>query len=350
MTNAIKFTATSTKKVITVSVAVSREPPSVSDNRFFEYIPTKNAKVNPTIGEGWGSGEVTYLHLMVQDTGCGLTEEEMQLLFKRFSQASPRTHAQYGGSGLGLYICRQLAELHGGQIGVASEAGVGSTFGFFVMARKAAPPGRVQPRRVMAHTPEFSAHLSVSQGTTPLAENLPPANVPVVPQKDVVLAFDPKDLDILVVEDNLVNQKILVQQLKKVGSSVNAANDGLEALAFLEETHYRKEGGKKLSVILMDLEMPYVLPHFPISIAYLLIVAHSIMDGLSCVTEIRKMEKEGNIREHVPVIAVTANVRDGQITTAMKSGMDDVVSKPFRIPDLLAKIEILLGATGKKKK
>jgi CheY-like chemotaxis protein len=66
------------------------------------------------------------------------------------------------------------------------------------------------------------------------------------------------------------------------------------------------------------------------------------MDGLTCVSEIRKMEKEGKIQYHVPVIAVTANVRDGQITTAMKSGMDGVVSKPFRIPDLLAKIDRLL--------
>lgn len=68
------------------------------------------------------------------------------------------------------------------------------------------------------------------------------------------------------------------------------------------------------------------------------------MDGLTCVSEIRKMEKAGIIQGHVPVIAVTANVREGQITTALKSGMDGVVSKPFRIPDLLEKVEALLGA------
>lgn len=210
MTNAIKFTATSTRKTITVSVAVSREPPSVVKTRSFKYIPTKNAKVDPTTGEDWGTGKVLYLRLKVQDTGCGLNEEEMQVLFKRFSQASPRTHAQYGGSGLGLYICRQLAELHGGQIGVASEAGVGSTFGFFVMARKSEAPGHVQARHVMAHTPEFSADLSVSQGATPMSEDAPPTPTPIqLPVESTqVLAkeFDPKDLDILVVEDNLVNQ------------------------------------------------------------------------------------------------------------------------------------------------
>jgi hypothetical protein len=257
MTNAIKFTATSVKKTIIVSVGVSRDPPAVVNTRNFEYIPTKHANIDPTTGEEWGTGEVLYLRLKVQDTGCGLNEDEMQVLFKRFSQASPRTHAQYGGSGLGLYICRQLAELHGGQIGVASEAGVGSTFGFFVMARRSNPPGLVQPRRVMAHTPEFSADLSVSQGATPTTEDAPQimAPPPTAILEAPVKGFDPTDLDVLVVEDNLVNQKILVQQLKKAGCSVNAANDGLEALASLEETHFCKEGGKKLSIILMDLEM-----------------------------------------------------------------------------------------------
>jgi CheY-like chemotaxis protein len=256
MTNAIKFTAPSAQKRITVSVAASREPPSIN-TPYFEYIPTKNTKVDPTTGEDWGAGEVLYLRLKVQDTGCGLNEEEMQLLFKRFSQASPRTHGIYGGSGLGLYICRQLAELHGGQIGVASKAGVGSTFGFFVMARRSEPPGLVQPLQVMARTAGLSTGLSVSQGVKRLVENDDPSLIqpPTAYSEELTKGFDPKDLEILVVEDNLVNQKILVQQLKKVGSSVSAANDGLEALTFLEETHYRKEGGKRLSVILMDLEM-----------------------------------------------------------------------------------------------
>jgi len=143
--------------------------------------------------------------------------------------------------------------------------------------------------------------------------------------------FEPKELAILVVEDNLVNQKVLVNQLKKAGSSVNAANDDYEALAFLEQTHFCKVDGNKLSVILMDLEMPN-------------------MDGLTCVHHIRKMEKEGKIRKHVPIIAVTANVRDEQIAAAKNSGMDDVLSKPFRIIDLFTKIEVLFKAedmTGK---
>jgi len=72
------------------------------------------------------------------------------------------------------------------------------------------------------------------------------------------------------------------------------------------------------------------------------------MDGLTCVREIRKMQASGAIRVHVPVIAVTANVRDEHIATAKNSGMDDVVSKPFRIPDLLKQIEALLADLARK--
>jgi len=146
--------------------------------------------------------------------------------------------------------------------------------------------------------------------------------VPVV-KTTLKLSLDPKDVRILVVEDNLINQAVLVKQLKKVGSSVNVANDGIEALAFLEKTCYRTKDGVELSVILMDLEMPN-------------------MDGLTCVRHIRKMEEEGKISRHVPVIAVTANVRDEQVAAAKKSGMDDVVSKPFRITELYGKIESVL--------
>jgi CheY-like chemotaxis protein len=325
MTNAIKFTANADTRVIKVSLGVSSSPPRTLNTPDFQYIPTKTPNAKATIGKDWGAGEVLYLRFKVQDTGCGLTLEEKQVLFKRFSQASPRTHAQYGGSGLGLFISRQLAELHGGQIGVASEAGLGSTFGFFIEVRRSSPPEKDTQQGVLPIEREFSGDTSLNQIFTPqrldVASTSPEASLL---STKATPKLDPKYLDILVVEDNLVNQKVLMKQLMKFGSSVSVANDGLEALKFLEETHYRKKGGHNLSVILMDLEMPN-------------------MDGLTCVREIRKMEEQGKINSHVPVIAVTANVRDEQVTAAKRSGMDDVVSKPFRIPDLLDKIEALLS-------
>lgn len=77
-----------------------------------------------------------YIIITVQDTGRGLSGHERDLLFHRFSQASPRTHIQYGGNGLGLFISRRLAELQGGAIGFSSDPGKGSTFSFYVKARR----------------------------------------------------------------------------------------------------------------------------------------------------------------------------------------------------------------------
>jgi CheY-like chemotaxis protein len=130
-------------------------------------------------------------------------------------------------------------------------------------------------------------------------------------------------LHILVVEDNIVNQKILAKQLRKAGCVVSTADNGLFALTELKKTAYCIPDGVPLSIILMDWEMPE-------------------MNGLECAREIRRMQEDGEIHGHVPIIAVTANVRGEQIATARESGMDDVVSKPFRVPELLIKVKDLL--------
>jgi PAS domain S-box-containing protein len=326
MTNAIKFTAPSERRVITVAVSASKTPPQGTEVPGFQYVPSQVEATNPANSEEWGNGEILYVRFQVQDTGCGLTHEEKQILFQRFKQASPRTHAQYGGSGLGLFISKRIAELHGGQIGVASEAGVGSFFGFFVQGRRAEPPSNNASQESLQIERHFTGGetVTLNRGVAPqrqdFASSGPAANLVATKASP---ELDPKDIHILVVEDNLINQKVLVSQLKKVGCTVHVANDGLEALAFLEKTHFLTKDGAWLNVILMDLEMPN-------------------MDGLTCVREIRKMEDEGRIARRVPVIAVTANVRDEQVATALRSGMDDVVSKPFRIPELLKKIGALL--------
>jgi PAS domain S-box-containing protein len=325
ITNAIKFTAAAQVRMITVSVGVSRQPPLMKNTTNFMYIPPRTVNPHVVAGEEWGSDEILYIRFKVQDTGCGLTPEEINVLFERFSQASPRTHAQYGGSGLGLFISRQLSELHGGKIGVASQAGSGSCFGFYIAARRTAVPSSDTSANITTLERDLVGQDSLAQPVAPLRQEI----ASLGPAADLFAAkavpeFDPRDLEVLVVEDNLVNQTVLVKQLKKHGIGVNAANDGIEALAFLDGTHFRRVGGKRLSVILMDLEMPN-------------------MDGLTCVREIRKMEESGRINGHVPVIAVTANVRDEQVAVARKSGMDDVVSKPFRIPDLIKKIKGLLA-------
>jgi CheY-like chemotaxis protein len=339
ITNAIKFTQNEPQRAISVHVsATSSEPDTYAKD--FQFVPTRGVPLlDVTTGEDWGPGELLYLRVEVQDTGCGLTSEEKDLLFERFAQASPRTHAHYGGSGLGLFISRQLAELHGGQIGVSSQAGVGSIFGFFIQCKRTISSSRPVMHRTI--TSQSTDHAERNRDLAASVAGLdikPPtskeilAETPgaVAPKATTPAAAMPKPdpaesgpLHILVVEDNIVNQKILAKQLRKAGCVVSTADNGLFALTELKKTAYCIPDGVPLSIILMDWEMPE-------------------MNGLECAREIRRMQEDGEIHGHVPIIAVTANVRGEQIATARESGMDDVVSKPFRVPELLIKVKDLL--------
>ncbi|KAF2628390.1 aerobic respiration control sensor protein arcB [Macroventuria anomochaeta] len=329
ITNAIKFTQAEQQRAISVHVsATSAEPDTYGKG--FQFVPTRGVPLlNVTTGEDWGSGELLYLRVEVQDTGCGLTPEEKDLLFERFSQASPRTHAHYGGSGLGLFISRQLAELHGGQIGVSSKAGVGSTFGFFIQCKRIIPSSRPGLHRTITSQStdhaeknrDLAASVSGMDIKPPTPQEILAETPGTVTPKSAPAGTGP--LHILVVEDNIVNQKVLAKQLRKAGCVVSTADNGLFALTELKKTAYYTRDGVPLSIILMDWEMPE-------------------MNGLECAREIRRMQAEGEIQGHVPIIAVTANVRCEQIATARESGMDDVVSKPFRVPELLVKVKDLL--------
>jgi CheY-like chemotaxis protein len=276
-------------------------------------------------------------------------------LFEKFAQASPRTHMKYGGSGLGLFISRQLAELHGGQIGVASEKGVGSTFGFYLKCRRLVPEKPGHPREILEESlkpnppheyleeslkpnrtviarevaatiadindrheaEEDCSRNDVSQRTNIEARqpkddvSYPIENVPH-PIKDVAHHIktitkaatqppSPTHLHILVVEDNLINQKVLKKQLIKADCTVSTADNGLLALEHLEKTHFRIPNGLPLDIILIDCEMP-------------------LMDGLTCCRRIRDMQRKGDIVGYVPVIAVTANIRGGQLEDAKGAG------------------------------
>ncbi|THZ86915.1 hypothetical protein D6C84_02142 [Aureobasidium pullulans] len=323
-TNAIKFTTTEKKRTITVTLAASTKRFSELEDGVVNYFPTRNKHSDLTKEKDWGDGEEIYIHFAVQDTGRGLNEQEKKMLFLRFSQASPRTHVQYGGSGLGLFISRELTELQGGEIGVASEAGVGSTFAFYVKAKRSSAPPET----------EGLAHPAVRAASDATGKKVPTTvNAKAGGAKDIGKV--PKPIKVLIVEDNLVNSKVLKRQLTNLGCVVHVANHGGEALDILRKsTYWNHDADAKhstpeaerigLSVVLMDQEMP-------------------IMDGLTCTRKIRELEREGKILRHVPVIAVTANARNEQIETAMSAGMDDVMPKPFRIPELIPKIEELMA-------
>jgi len=281
-------------------------------------------RIDQTFGADWGDGEEVYLEFAVRDTGRGLSPEELKVLFQRFQQASPRTHVQYGGSGLGLFISRELTELQGGEIGVSSEAGKGSIFAFYVKGRRSKKPAEPVEGATGA---SLTRKVSNAREREIAVERTKIKDFATVPKPVTALSPKPKtsDLRVLIVEDNLVNQKVLQRQLNNHGIATHVANHGGEALDILKKSIYALNAPPDaidLGVVLMDKEMP-------------------VMDGLQCTSTIRELEKAGDLKCHVPIIAVTANARSVQIATLLAAGMDDVVSKPFRICELIPKIEEL---------
>jgi CheY-like chemotaxis protein len=262
-----------------------------------------------TLEPKWGSGEHVYLCVQVSDTGVGMNKDEITKLFARFEQAGSKTMIKYGGSGLGLFISQRLTEMQGGEIGVASVPNQGSTFAFYVKARQA------EPEAVLLQ-------LKLSE-----PGNRSTSNSKALTQPNGIFT---EEIHVLLVEDNLINQQILKKQLTKAGCVVHIANHGVEALKFLPETdiwHEQSEESKHLDIILMDWEMPE-------------------MDGLTCSRKIRELQKEAKVVRHVQIIATTANARDEQIESALASGIDCVMSKPFIVADLLSKMRERLRHVG----
>ncbi|KAG6008768.1 hypothetical protein E4U21_003966 [Claviceps maximensis] len=338
MTNAIKFTQGRDRRKITVSLSASRDISEITQTGVL-YFDTnesqRNASMDINDKNEWGTGELINIHCSVEDTGPGLAEEEMKLLFQRFQQATPRTHVQYGGSGLGLFISRILTEMQGGQIGVSSKRGIGSKFNFYIQCRRCVDP------------PSNSGNLSSvklggkNSSTTTIVGTADASNGVKSASSSRRTLFD-----VLIVEDNIVNQKVLQRQLQQSGNNTFVANHGFEALQTLQTSRFwagQEQNGTDISVILMDLEMP-------------------VMDGITCARKIRELEREGTIVAHIPIIAVTAYARPEQIESAKAAGIvrfnslsdlmiislliqaiqDDVISKPFRVTELLPKIEELV--------
>lgn len=267
----------------------------------------------------WGKGAPIYLMFAVSDTGRGLSDSEKDMLFRRFSQASPRTHVQYGGSGLGLYISRELTEKQGGQIGVASVAGSGSTFAFYIKSKRAEPLQVTVPS-----LPSTDVSQLRQNGTNHIEATSKLARRPPVTDKDNA------NIPVLIVEDNLVNRRVLKKALTRLGFPILEAGHGEEALDIIRQSKYWKgqeETGKDIAVMLLDWEMP-------------------VLDGIGCIRRVREYEAEGVITAHLNTIAVTANARKEQIDIAMEAGMDDLISKPFTTELLVQQIRKWASSRG----
>lgn len=189
LTNAIKFTRDRPTRRIEVSLGASSTRPSEGFNGI-AYANVTTEGNNLLDSSEWGSGREVFVWIQCHDTGCGLSKSEQANLFTRFSQASPRTHIRYGGSGLGLFISKKLTELQGGAIGVHSEPDVGSTFSFFIATRIASPPTPAAKFDTLMDSP-LARILSKK---TKVVQAGSPARIP--------------QYSILIVEDNLVNVSI----------------------------------------------------------------------------------------------------------------------------------------------
>ncbi|KAE8139242.1 hypothetical protein BDV38DRAFT_270090 [Aspergillus pseudotamarii] len=371
--NAIKFTAKAgDEKKISVFMGASKvRPTSYPPNVVFFSSGESALRLNATNRPEWGEGGVAYMMVAVKDTGIGISEEAQKRLFERFNQATPRTESIYGGSGLGLNVSRRLCHLHGGEIGVSSREGHGSTFGFFFTVRRSVESSPTKPPRqeqgAIAQLCRDVQALSseVTEGTTEIVNPAIPTSPEMTHVKEVSpsaskdrtwqhtaqIAYDAGDTEVmrhspstvqsadrpqylqkepcqsprsqpgatkerrvLVVEDNVINQRIVARKLESLGFRVTAVSNGREALDRVQQGTF--------DCILMDQAMP-------------------VMDGNSATRAVRDLEKHG--MAHVPVLGVTANVRAEQQAEMKAAGMDDIIHKPYKMRDLCDKIQQLMG-------
>ena len=224
---------------------------------------TDTGKVTIEVKIEYVAGSRYAVAVCVHDTGIGIEPEKLQMVFQKFTQADLSTTRRYGGSGLGLSISRSLAELMGGTIEAASEIGKGSEFRLGLQL-DAAPENSLQRKEA-------------SRDLVPL----------------------PEELDVLLVEDNKVNQKLAVRLLERLGCRASVAENGLEALALLDRYDY--------DLILMDCQMPE-------------------MDGYETTRRIREGEHG---RRRVPILAITANAMENDLDRCLASGMDAYLTKPI---------------------
>ena len=210
---------------------------------------------------------------IVKDTGIGLTKDEQKKIFRAFSQADGSTTRDYGGTGLGLTISKQLVELMGGKIWVESQYGVGSSFIFEIELKE------IKDRKENIYYIE------------PIS-------------RDKKLKYNINRLQgfkILLVDDNEINQEIVMGLLENSKIELDIASNGKEAIERFQSEKYR--------LILMDIQMP-------------------IMDGYEATEIIRQKDKD------IPIIAITANAMKDDIAKSLKSGMNSHINKPISVEEL----------------
>ncbi|GJQ26657.1 MAG: hypothetical protein HBSAPP02_16890 [Phycisphaerae bacterium] len=239
----------------------------------------------------WQRKPENFIQFDIIDSGIGMTEQQIRELFKPFTQADASIARRFGGTGLGLYIARKLANLLGGDVYVAySTPGVGTCIRAYVRCGS------------LEGVPIRSGHELCVNVVKPSTE-------------EVATAPEKLDCNILLAEDGEDNQRLIRHILERAGATVTIVEDGKAAVhSALAARHL----GKPFDVILMDMQMP-------------------LMDGASAVRHLRRQQYTG------PVIALTAHVMTGERERCLAAGCDDYVSKPIHRPSLFKAIRKALA-------
>ena len=247
---------------------------------------TKEGTVEIQAGVDQVQADSALLRFTVTDSGIGMTAEQQSVIFEPFRQADGSTTRKYGGIGLGLSISQRLVHMMGGEIGVSSSPGKGSTFWF------TARLGVVD--RAMSPIPDNAALTNLARAVGPSS---------------------PRLLDVLVVEDNQVNQRVMKTVLERRGYTVALADTGVAALSMTAERHF--------DVVLMDVQMPE-------------------MDGITATRLLRERDAQQGV--HTVIVMLTAHALEGDRERCLAAGADGYVPKPIQISQLLAEIEAALSA------
>ena len=235
---------------------------------------TEKGFVELVITEIEGNESESLLKFSVIDSGIGISKDKIDSIFESFNQASNETTRKYGGTGLGLTITRRLVELQGGQITAESIVSKGSEFTFSLKYKKA--------NQIIE---------------SPVALNI----------KNISPDFL-KDINILLVEDNELNQLLAVKVFEKWDKKIDIANNGVEAIEKISTNFY--------DIILMDIQMPG-------------------MDGIELTRYIRSSMGE---KSNIPIIALTAHATKGEERRCFENGVNDYLSKPYNFEELLNKL------------
>ena len=245
-------------------------------NNAIKFTPSGFIRVSALL-RGKNNENQEVFEIRIEDSGIGMTEEETSRLFTPYAQANQGISSQYGGTGLGLVISQELAKLMHGYIAITSKKGIGTEFRLLFASQ-------------MISSEEY---LQLSAPSPMILTTALPDPAPTI--------------RILIVEDNLINQKVLVKILGKAGYIVDVANNGLEGLN-LYKLHRHK-------IILMDIQMP-------------------VMDGLEATTRIRELE---TAEKFIPsyIICVSGNAREEHKTEALSRGVNAYLVKPFNREELI---------------